>query len=188
MPPSIVAVIGFRRAGKDTVAEHLVRAHGFALLKFAAPLKAAAKALFGFSDDQLEHTKDQVDPTWGVTPRHIMQVLGTEIVQYQLPKYVPGLGRDLFARALLKNVERFADDARIVVSDMRFSHEYAALRKRFGNICVVRVVRQVPTIDEDAHASEREHLEINADFVLENDESICALHQKVDDIMRRLYA
>ena len=38
--------------------------------------------MFGFTEDQVfGDAKDVIDPVWGVTPRLVLQVLGTELMQ-----------------------------------------------------------------------------------------------------------
>lgn len=49
----IIGITGYAGSGKDTVADILVRDHGFVKVAFADPLKRICKDLFAFTDAQL---------------------------------------------------------------------------------------------------------------------------------------
>lgn len=68
------------RVGKDEVARILRENNKFRSYSFALPLKQSAQILFGLSDDQIwnDKLKEQTIPEWGLTPRKIFQLLGTE--------------------------------------------------------------------------------------------------------------
>ena len=43
--------------------------------------------IFGFTKEQVYgDLKDVVDSEWGVTPRKVLQIMGTELFQYDLQK------------------------------------------------------------------------------------------------------
>lgn len=178
--PRIVALCGGRRCGKDSVAGFLAT-HGYLNVKISQKLKDACGVLFGFTADQLEgDAKDAVDPRWGVTPRALMQFLGTEVMQQQVRAVLPGVGRAFWIDAVAERI-RVADPAqRFVVSDVRFVHE--AVRLRGLGALVVRVARDPPrdggAVDE--HVSEREHREIHADLVLHNNATLRDLFDGVE--------
>jgi hypothetical protein len=50
---NIIGIAGRAGAGKDTVADILVREHGFVKIALADPLKRACKEFFNFTDEQL---------------------------------------------------------------------------------------------------------------------------------------
>lgn len=70
---------GTARVGKDAAAMVIAK-EGFWIRPFALPLKRAAQALFGLTDEETwsDDFKNRVIPDWGVTPRQIMQRIGTE--------------------------------------------------------------------------------------------------------------
>jgi hypothetical protein len=138
--PRVVAICGRRRAGKDTIAEYLVRHHGYVLCKIAAPLKEATCALFGMQSEQLEcDKKDEVDERWGITPRQALQFLGTDVMQFKLPELLPGIGRSFWIQSFIhRNMQ--PGHPPLVVSDMRFIHEYEELKKQ-TDVFVIRVDR-----------------------------------------------
>lgn len=185
----VVAVCGGKRCGKDEVGSLLCSNMGYHRLKFAGPLKDAMKALFDFSDEQLEgSTKEVADQRWGVTPRQAMQFFGTEVMQYKIQELLPGVDRTFFAKCVVATISSVIDrHPRIVITDMRFPHEERTLRQfcadRGIRMMTVRVDRPGLLAAErpDAHASEREYAEIRADVVLTNDGTIEQLRARVLD-------
>ena len=75
----IIGLTGYAGCGKSTVADYLVKKHGFTLIKFAGPLKAMMRAL-GLGEREIEG--DLKEKPCGLlagrTPREAMQTLGTE--------------------------------------------------------------------------------------------------------------
>lgn len=188
--PIVIAVCGARRAGKDTVAKILENRYGFINLKFARYLKDMIKAGFGFSDDDVEGcSKDAVHPAYDVTPRAIMQFIGTDVMQYSLQSIIPGLGRSFWARRLLIDINSNINDShkKLVISDLRFMHEYEALRKGSHDhgysLLIIKVTR--PYTDKknniaiDTHISELEYEQILPDVLLSNEASIEAFQETV---------
>jgi hypothetical protein len=75
----IVGILGKKRSGKDTTGDYLVANKNFVKYSFANPIKRGAMELFGFTEDQVfGDAKDEIDPTWGITPRLVLQIMGTE--------------------------------------------------------------------------------------------------------------
>lgn len=68
------------RVGKDVVANILREQHGFRSYSFALPLKQVSQILFGLTDEQVwnDKYKEVAIDGWGLTPRRIFQLLGTE--------------------------------------------------------------------------------------------------------------
>jgi hypothetical protein len=82
----IIGVCGRAGSGKDTVADVLVREHGFVKVSFADPLKRICREVFDFSDEQLWGSSEKRNvpdrryqrvPGY-LTPRYALQRLGTE--------------------------------------------------------------------------------------------------------------
>ncbi|WP_242221765.1 deoxynucleotide monophosphate kinase [Shinella zoogloeoides] len=127
--PRVVALTGAAGSGKSTAADYLIRHHGYERVKFAGPLKAMLKAA-GLTDNQIEGT-DKEKPTrllQGKTPRHAMQTLGHEWGRNCIGE---GFWVFLFEHAALQIVD---NGGRVVVDDLRFPNEAAAVRALGGVI------------------------------------------------------
>jgi hypothetical protein len=179
--PKLIAICGYKRSGKDTLAEYIRMKHGHKHVKIAEKLKAVVKTVFGFTDDQVESdTKEQVDPRWGITPRQAMQFIGTEVFQYKVQELLPDIQRALWIKGLIAEHLNTPNPPPIVISDLRFLHEYEEL-KPYG-VFVIRINR--PCCKQyamlDMHASEREFLDIPFDMEVNNNE------QKMEDMFSRI--
>lgn len=183
-PRIVVALCGRKRCGKDTVASFLMAEHGFEHHKLAQQLKDGLCCFFGFTHDQVEGpAKDNVDERWGITPRQAMQWLGTEVMQFQLQALLPDIGRDFWATQLAHRIAT-SGARRAVVSDMRFVHEHAVLKRHFGDDLVSVRIERADAPDDDAHISEREAHDIPCDIVISNDDTVQALHVKVAEFIK----
>lgn len=179
--PRIIAICGRKRSGKDSVAGYLSEHYGYVNAKFADPLKQAVKGFFGFTEHQVEVDKEVVDELWGITPRHAMQFIGCHIVQHEFQKLIPDIGRDFFIKSLLckhKNTER------VVISDLRFAHEFDAINAIEGSI-IIKLTR--PDIDNsDTHISEIEVDNIKCEYEIVNDGTLEDLWEKIETIMKTI--
>ena len=168
MLPRIIAVCGARRSGKDAVSS-ILSSIGYEHIKISAALKESCKILFDFTDDQLESDiKDEIDPRWGVTPRSMMQYLGTEVMQYGLPQTFPqmALGREFWIRRTMESMSQSHDNSRYVISDLRFLHEERLLRTRKDTF-IIKVHRDhARGLDE--HCSEQEFKYIRENLLIQN--------------------
>lgn len=184
--PRIIAIVGRRRVGKDTLADFFVREHGYVKIKFATPLKDCVKHLFCFSDSQMEDdSKDLPDPYWNVTPRQVLQFVGTDFLQNHLSSILPGVGRRFLSISLLRRI-REHPDLRYVVSDMRFLHEYNEITNAFPDCVTLRVRRNntESCTSLDLHVSETESDAIPA-ITIDNDETVHELHVKAMSAIRK---
>lgn len=180
----IIGLTGRRRSGKDTVASFLVDRRGFTRLSFADPLKEATKSLFFFSDDQLEKRKEQVDPRYGVSPRRVLQCLGTDLIRDQLQDLL-GMSEPIFLASMRSRIhDAITTNRSVVISDVRFPDE-ARLIRELGGV-VFRVVRPAAVeTDEtvDRHASEIAMDDEPVEMVIENDGSIEDLHRRLEQLL-----
>lgn len=187
MSPKIIAICGVMRSGKDTIANHLVENYGYENVKIADTLKRVVSILFGFSHDQIEgNAKDKVDDHWGITPRAAMQFFGTEIMQYQIQRLCPDIGRTFWMSSLCAKLNALPKDKQFVISDLRFVHEYEYLVKTFGieNVYVMKVSRtNLPLNVGCQHVSERDYEAIPENIKICNDDTLPSLYKKIDDIM-----
>lgn len=191
----IIGLVGRRETGKDTVANYLVERYAFKNHKFAGPLKGALAALFGLTDEHLEGALKEVKhPLWGVSPRAMMQFFGTDIMQVQMQRLMPDMGATHAVRRLFMNLdaERETDTnskgVDVVVSDVRFPHEVAALRARGALIVRIkrgsdRVLDAGASDNVDHHISESGVDDLETDRTLDNTNTLEELYKGVDLMM-----
>ena len=140
----IIGIAGFQGSGKDTIADYLQNIYGFKRDSFAATLKDAVAAVFGWDRELLEGRtterrawREQVDPWWAdrlgmpdLTPRLVLQKWGTEVARKSWHD-------DTWIASLENKLNRAHND--IVITDVRFPNEIQAVRNAGG--IVIRVVR-----------------------------------------------
>lgn len=180
--PKIFAICGFKRSGKDTVADYLVQRYGYTKVKIADPLKAACKLLFGLDDEQVDgHLKEVEDQRWGKTPREIMQFFGTDIMQYAFQSFMPELKRTFWVKNLCMKYKH--TDAKLVVADLRFHHELEEFKKLNAKCMVIKVISDKVDTSTDEHVSEREWMTIQEDVCIHNNGTLEELYAKIDSYL-----
>ena len=197
----IIGISGLIGAGKDTVADYFVNHHDFRRESWAGTLKDAVAVVFGWDRVMLEgktrssrEWREQPDAWWSerlgmqVTPRNVLQQWGTDVCRKSY--------HDAIWIASLENkIRRTTDD--IVISDCRFANEIVSI-KNLGGL-TIRVKRGSDpawaelyrsNIDKfkleypDIHASEYSSIGLAYDYVIENNDTIDALHGKLSDLLQ----
>jgi hypothetical protein len=200
----IIGICGLISSGKDTIADYLVNIHEFRRDSFAATLKDAVSAVFGWDRDMLEgrtrssrEWREQPDTWWSerlgreITPRWVLQHWGTEVCRRAFHD-------DIWIASLENKLRSSRDD--VVISDCRFPNEIAAIRAQGGY--VIRVTRGPdPTWFQQArehllegralphdlpHQSEWAWAATDFDAVICNDGSLDQLYQQITDLVRDL--
>jgi len=139
----LIGIAGRARSGKDTVANFIVAAIGGYRYSFADPIRAMLAPLgVDMSDPYWQARKEEPIPALGVSPRRMMQTLGTEWGRQLIN---PDLWLIMAHQRLLQN------GPGMVISDVRFDNEAAWIRKHGGRI--IHVIRP-DTKAVEAHASE----------------------------------
>lgn len=207
MATILLAFCGRKRSGKDSCGEALTsrRWGGWKRFAFADRVKAAAKVIFGLTQDQCYGTNG-VDreielKRWGLSPRYILQRLGTEVGR--------AIHRDVWALSTLHEAQDHMMNVSrggAVITDCRFPNEAQVVRDAGGY--VVKVVRpSVPTPLTSQvilrlpipaswkvwlagklgdHASEFCVDLIKPDFVIVNDQGLITLRARVMKLERVL--
>lgn len=167
----LLGLLGRKGVGKDLIADYLVKKYNYRKLAFATPLKEGCKVLFGFTHDQVYGSgRDQIDSRLGVTPRAILQMIGTDLVREKF-------GEEFWIdRALLGR-----DLSRTVISDVRFRNEVGRIQEAGGKI--IKIIR--PGLTQDDHSSEQgiDSL-LTYDHLIVNDGDLTDLYQKIERTMR----
>ncbi len=190
MPPIIIGLCGAAGSGKSEAAKYLVEHHGFTELAFATPLKKACAALFDLDISKFNdpEQKQVMDPRWKVTPRIIMQAVGS-MIRDHMPDAIPHLNltedKRFFAHLFEIYMQDASEDARIVVSDVRFEDEAQAILNVGGQLYCV----DNPSIDStDTHESEQFFKYRNchgfiSGIIYNYGENLLDLHLAIDDVL-----
>jgi len=184
----IVTLTGKKGSGKDTVGAHLKK-YGFKRFALADPLKEACKILFNLSDEQVYHNKEEVSSEWNLTPREILQFVGTEMFRDTLPKLIPNIKNDFWAINLKGRIEEYLQknpDAKIVVTDVRFPNELKVLNSINAKLISCSIVSNHHWAETslDSHPSETQIVQTT--HTIENNSSLKELYLQVDQLLKKL--
>lgn len=176
----LIGLAGPIGSGKTTAANYLVNDYGFRELAFARPLKEACAALFGVHPRNFEvpALKRTEIPEWGMTPRHMLQWFGTDVIREHFSE-------DFLVRRLALDLDKLEHEF-VVVSDVRFDNEAELILERGGSIW--KLERAQPagaTAQASSHKSEAGIDPLFVSVVLSNNGSIDDLHQEIDLAMQR---
>ena len=159
----LIGIAGPARAGKDTLCSYMLdNLDGIWLRSsFADPLKEMLRAIgVDCSDDK----KAVVSDDYGVTPRHMMQTLGTEWGRHMIDG-------DIWVKAFA----RLNAGKCVIVPDVRFENE-AALVREHG--VLIHLVGRGGI--EGNHVSENAIEFKPGDIVIDNSRDLAWLHSQVD--------
>jgi hypothetical protein len=181
----LIGLVGVKQSGKDTSADYLVEKYNFHKLAFAQPLKDICKTLFNFTEDQLYGSqKEEIDEKWNVTPRVVYQYLGTDVFRNDIQKIMPEIGTNFWIKLTIDNYHKLKNahhNCNVVISDIRFENELNSIRKEGG--IIIKITRP-SNKNIDNHDSEKEIINLQADYEIINDGSIQNLHQQIDIIIK----
>ena len=118
MDKTVIGFMGLAGAGKTTTAKIIqeIDTDRIGVYSFARPLKKFAGDLFMLSCEQLYgNRKEDIDERWGVSPRRIMQIVGTECVRNMI---MP----DFWVARMKESIKRTSYEI-ILIDDVRFQDE-----------------------------------------------------------------
>lgn len=185
--PNIIGISGKKYHGKDTLANHLIDKYGYKRIAFADPIKDICKIVFGLSNEQLtSNLKEEPDEYWKVSPRKLMQFIGTDLFRNNTATIMPEIGDDIWIHVLVKKI---ADEllinphTKFVITDVRFDNELEYISKLNG--LKIKVQRN-NIINIDNHVSESYIDKLNVDYIINNDDTIENLNHKIDKLLQHI--
>jgi len=194
---TIIGLCGFQGAGKDTLATILINEHNFIKLSFANAVKYVLSIIFGWDRQILEGLtpndrifRETIDTWWSqelrmdVTPRNMMQYIGTELFRNHLHE-------DIWTKVVEKQLIKLLDENKnVVITDCRYPNEFEMVKKYGGKI--VHIYRTVTwyenykatnELPNHIHSSEIAWLNNDFDHVIINNGSIDELKDKLNQII-----
>lgn len=186
---TLLALTGPASCGKDTIADILVREHGFKRIAFADALRKMAldiDPVIGWDDKGSFRYAEAIDKLGYDTvkrnfpeARRFLQRLGTEGIR--------GNVSDTFWVDAVANVLNDDPDSKYVITDCRFSNEAKMIRDLEG--WVVHVSRPTAGLDGEAaaHASEAGvAFDQTWDYRFENEGTLEELPGLIADLLKDL--
>jgi len=185
----IIGLVGKKYSGKTSCAIFLCDEFDYINISFADPLKDILKTLFFLTDNQLNGYEKEANVTGlGISPRTLMQQIGTDLFRDRLKECIPALelqNKSIWIWHLEQRICRLIAEGRkrIVVSDIRFEDELACIKRLNGKVIHIR--RTISLLD--AHSSENLILAPeDVDCVIDNVGSIEDIQLKLHKIVLSL--
>lgn len=144
----LIGISGLAHTGKDTLANFLKEKRKEIVIEsFATPIKEIMVNYFGFTREQVydQRLKEIEDKFWNITPRKLMQLIGTEMFRknFRYDVWVK-----VFEKKILNNPNNF-----FVVSDVRFNNEAEMVIRNNG--IVIKILRNSDNVVGISHESEK---------------------------------
>lgn len=144
----LIGISGLAHTGKDTLANFLKEKRKEIVIEsFATPIKEIMINYFGFTREQVydQRLKEIEDKFWNITPRKLMQLIGTEMFRknFRYDVWVK-----VFEKKILNNPNNF-----FVVADIRFNNEAEMVIRNNG--IVIKILRNSDNVVNMSHESEK---------------------------------
>ena len=177
----IIGLTGPAGAGKDTVADMLQSIHLMPRISFADPLYRALSAMLDIPVSTLRkrETKELPIEGLGVSPRFLLQTLGTEWAREVVAK-------DWWVKIAKLHIDKMAPpgfNRPVVITDVRFQNEVDFVRAEGGVIVAIYRKAAQPVAK---HASENPDIWSQADWEINNDGSFTDLEYAANEMVEEL--
>lgn len=162
MKIKLLGLTGLAGCGKDTIARIMSEnSTNIELYALADPLKKAASSIFNIPLDSFynQNLKEMVEPYWDLSPREMLQKLGTEACRNVF-------GEDIW----LKSGESYIKDLlnkgkTVIVTDIRFDNEAQWIKDNGG--IIIEIQRDNLKKQEKHNHSSEQGISIEK-FILKN--------------------
>lgn len=174
----LIGLTGPAGSGKDTVADELERLD-FDRYALASPLKTGLRAMF---DLTREHTDGRlkeisIPELGGLTPRRLMQTLGTEWARNTV--------HDDVWLWLARQQWEGAGYPGLVITDVRFDNEADFIRAHGGTVWHVQRPEEHRPVFSESHASEAGVTDRKGDVIVDNSGTLDDLKRAVEEAVKQ---
>lgn len=184
----LIGLTGLKRSGKDTMYNYIKEKinQDVISLAFAKPLKDICKIVFDLSEEQLYgNLKEEEDERYGITPRVIMQKVGTELFRNKFSEVFPELNYDknIWIKTLENQLKKYKNTEKIIfITDVRFKNEYDLVKKHNG--IIINIERE-GLENKDSHISENELKNEEYDYKIKN-ENLEDYYKKIRELYNKI--
>lgn len=201
---TLVGIMGHAGSGKDFVGNcTLSRYDNCYIEAFSDSLKKGCAEIFGLTEYvfNAREYKEQEDPFWNVSPRKILQFVGTEFFRDAIIDLIPGITDNFWIKRLagkLNGLSRSDSDGAycngdtVVITDVRFKNEFQWILDNNG--VIIQLIRPgISAVGLANHASESSFItepQIGVDnvYVIFNTGTLENLNEKVQEIIDNISA
>lgn len=190
---------GKARSGKDTsvtILKNIIKECGYNVLTIAYAdfLKEILSKCFNLTKEQLYGSKKEepikgllrktgsyLESTISWTPRELLQYIGTDVMR--------SIDPDCWINVVKNYVETYSNYDFILISDGRFENEINWVVERGGvHIHIQRCNRDFSNNTEHASETSLDNVNyFNTTYIVENDNTLEDLHNKLENIWRNTY-
>lgn len=167
----IIGLSAKAKSGKDTLADYLVQNYGYIKVAFADELKTMCSVDFDLSKKQLYgNLKEIKDYRYNKTPREILQATG---------QFYRSIDIDFWVN---KCITKLSVNKNYVISDVRLSNEYTAIKKLNGKI--IRINRDSVLRGHVSNSNDISETDLDNhsfDLTIENNGTLVDLYNKIDN-------
>jgi len=187
-----IAISGKARAGKNTVAEMIVKAmelkdHQYKITALANPMKAIAQAMFPDASHECLYGASELRSQ--VISNKYTDANGNALTYRQFLLDLGAFGRrynsDIWLNCIVEAAKNLPDISAYIIADIRFSNEFEYFKK--SGFHMIRVVRDDYTKINDVSEMEQDAIPNSAfDTVIENNHSMDTLYDIVVNMVKTL--
>lgn len=208
----IIAISGWKRSGKDTVADYLVNNHNFYRIGFADPLKNSVAIEYDLTTDHLtkQKLKEKALLQYPVEPKDSFSQGLIDLLKGELAEVDGKLYWTPRALCILKGSANRAVDAQywvskavrqiedelsdpgcndqgawhqgVVIPDLRYRSEATQLKEAFGNNLTLVRIERFD-FSPSIDPSERDLDKYNFDFTIKNTTTVDNLYKQVERLL-----
>lgn len=166
------------------------------IISFADPLKRLISDIFNLNKEEcyIPSLKEQPLSYWNVSPRDLMQKIGTDLFRDKIHEVLPSLNthsNNIWAASLYKKIIDLKNyynsknkNLLVIIDDCRFDDEYNIVKKLNG--IVVKIIKDIPNSSNTTQILHQSESGCKFDYYLKNNKNIYSLKKNLHDLINHL--